>query len=427
MPSLKHPIGFAPSEISSLLNEDVISQHAEEAVFLWTLRERAVTEPHYDLDDISRLDERVEAHLDGLRLAGDLGWTFSKANLENLGPGEVFVASIVAFGAGHRDRMREALLAAVVSPEATSGLISALGWLDFHQVSEWIHRLVEARTATHRVVGLRAAAVHRQDTGEALTHAVGDPDPVVRASALRCIGELGRDDLAAHAFELLRSDDDACRFWSAWALALNGQPEGASQLSTWMTAPNVFADRAIQVALRAMPLENARNHIRQWVGQEQFVHRAIKGAGVLGDPASVPWLVAKMQHPALARLAGESFTMITGVDLAFSDLDDDAPDMTPLTQTATDEAVDDLTDESNLAWPSPKKVADWWEARKHDFTLGVRYIAGSPIAEDALRRTLKSGKQRQRAAAALELVLLAPSTVLFETRARGSVQQRRLG
>ena len=52
----------------------VIEQHAEEAAFLWLLRSGAVQKPNYDLNDLTELDNRVEAHVDGLRIAGDAGW-----------------------------------------------------------------------------------------------------------------------------------------------------------------------------------------------------------------------------------------------------------------------------------------------------------------------------------------------------------------
>ena len=64
---------FSASETSSVINE-IIEQHAEEAAFLWTMRDRAVHSPSYSLKDLSGLDERVEAHLDGLRVAGQFGW-----------------------------------------------------------------------------------------------------------------------------------------------------------------------------------------------------------------------------------------------------------------------------------------------------------------------------------------------------------------
>src|SRR5690242_4412825 len=64
---LREPIGFRPGEISALFNDRVVGRHADEASFLWLLRDGAVRAPHYTLRDLARLDERVEAHLDGLR------------------------------------------------------------------------------------------------------------------------------------------------------------------------------------------------------------------------------------------------------------------------------------------------------------------------------------------------------------------------
>src|SRR6266545_7759308 len=94
--ALQRPIGFAPSEISTLVNNNVIVQHAEETAFLWTLRRRAIGEPHYALKDLAALDDRVEAHLDGLRIAGAGGWEICKANLVNEGAGEVFAVAGLA-------------------------------------------------------------------------------------------------------------------------------------------------------------------------------------------------------------------------------------------------------------------------------------------------------------------------------------------
>ncbi|MCR1764356.1 hypothetical protein NAG16_14970, partial [Pseudomonas aeruginosa] len=44
----------------------IVDQHAEEAAFLALLRDYAVRAPHYDLEELAELDQRIEAHLDGL-------------------------------------------------------------------------------------------------------------------------------------------------------------------------------------------------------------------------------------------------------------------------------------------------------------------------------------------------------------------------
>lgn len=40
---------------------DIATRHAENAAFLWHLRGLAVAQPHYRLDDLGMLDERLAA------------------------------------------------------------------------------------------------------------------------------------------------------------------------------------------------------------------------------------------------------------------------------------------------------------------------------------------------------------------------------
>jgi hypothetical protein len=64
--------------------ESIVTQHAEEAAFSWLLRDSATREPHNTLKGLAKLDGRMEAHLDGLRIAGEPGWEICK---EALGSG----------------------------------------------------------------------------------------------------------------------------------------------------------------------------------------------------------------------------------------------------------------------------------------------------------------------------------------------------
>ena len=59
--------------------EDIVRQHAEQAAFLWTIYDDALLNPddpaneNMDEERISRVLEQLEAHIDGLRVAGDKG------------------------------------------------------------------------------------------------------------------------------------------------------------------------------------------------------------------------------------------------------------------------------------------------------------------------------------------------------------------
>jgi uncharacterized protein (TIGR02270 family) len=411
--------------MSAMVIHDVVSQHAEEAAFLWTSRTRAVSDPTYDLKALCRLDDRVEAHLDGLRIAGEAAWSVCRTQLDSGGAGEVFPLAVLAFEAGDRQRMLDALLVGCVSVETRRALISALGWLDYRSVSPWIEKLLQAKTPVHRSVGIAACAIHRVDPGAMLTAALSDPDPMVRARSVRAVGELKRADLLGEVRKRLADDDEACRFWTAWTLTLHGDRAGVQALRQWFGHGNRFGVAALQLALRSLNIDEGRDWIRPMAKDPELRNSAIVAAGVLGDPVSVPWVIGHMRSPGSARLAGEAFSMITGVDLTYRNLDRNEP---AETEEAA-EAVATPTDaeyENHLPWPDPELVDRWWHEHESQFTPGVRYQAGKPVTVGAAREILLSGTQRQRAAAAIELAIHEPDEPLFEIRSRAALQQRRL-
>jgi uncharacterized protein (TIGR02270 family) len=306
-----------------------------------------------------------------------------------------------------------------------AGLVSALGWLEYGSVAEWISRLLDARTPVHRAVGVAACAIHRRDPGRALAAALEDADPILRGRALRAVGELKRHDLVNVLRARVMDSDDECRYWAAWSLALMQEPEGLKPLHEWCQIESPAGRRALQLYLRIADTDRSREVVREMAQDPSRLRLAVIGTGVIGDPVSVPWLVRRMQDPETARVAGEAFTTITGVDLALHDLDTPPPAAAENDAAALEEVLD-LTYDSNLPWPSPTRVADWWERNAESFHVGTRYLAGRPITEASVADLLFKGKQRQRAAAALELALLRPHEVLFEVRARANRQRQEL-
>jgi len=409
------------------VNEFVVSQHAEEAAFLWTIRERAIGEPHYRLADLARLDQRVDAHVDGLRVGGSTSWRFCRTNVDvaDGGPGEVFALAVLAFSNGDREQMSEALHIGCRSARSRAGLTSALGWLQYAEISPWIARLLEGRSPMHRMVGIAACAIHRVDAGPVLEAAVDDSDPTLRARALRTIGEMKRTDLLEHASAHLNDEDDICRFWAAWSLALCGDERGVGGLRTYLDQQHACTYSALNLVLRVMTPDESRSLIGSIAQRDDLAHLAIIGAGMLGDPISIPWLIRKMDSPAVGRLAGEAFSAITGIDLTYTHLDGEQPAPEKSADLPIEEVLD-LGYESNLPWPSRSAVAKWWDEHSGSFVAGHRYISGRRISRESLLEVLVHATQRVRAAAALELALLEKAEPLFEVRARGDRQQRSL-
>ena len=107
---------------------NVLSQHAEEAAFLWLLRDVAVASAHHDLESLTRLDDRLEAHLDGLRIAGEVGWQAAWSEFEaHPEPGETFAAAVLAFESAHPTRTQQVLDAIKADPSLIRAVVSAFG------------------------------------------------------------------------------------------------------------------------------------------------------------------------------------------------------------------------------------------------------------------------------------------------------------
>jgi uncharacterized protein (TIGR02270 family) len=115
----------------------VLQQYAEESGFLWLLRDGAIADPHYSLSDLSQLDLRVDAHIDGLRIDGDLAWALCSEALKSQEAGEVFAAAVLSLRGTDGAKLMEVLDVASESHEAARGVIAALVGLVLQHMYVW--------------------------------------------------------------------------------------------------------------------------------------------------------------------------------------------------------------------------------------------------------------------------------------------------
>jgi uncharacterized protein (TIGR02270 family) len=304
-----------------------------------------------------------------------------------------------------------------------------MGWTPAACVPQLIVDLSKSPAAARRRVAIGALAIRREDPGPWLIDAFRDADPGVRARAFRAAGELGKVDYIQHARQALADEDPACRFWAAWTAARLGDRSlaVAQALRDIAAQPGPYQERAVAMAVRVMPPADVRDWLRPFWKDVKTLRLAAEGIGAAGNPEFVPVLLQIMQVDAAARPAGEAFSMITGADLAYLDLERDQPggfEAGP-TEDPADENVAMDADE-NLPWPDLQLIDKWWNANSSRFAAGRRYLCGREMTQASLVETLRDGYQRQRAAAALELALLAPDRPMFEVRARGDWQQQLL-
>jgi uncharacterized protein (TIGR02270 family) len=193
--------------------------------------------------------------------------------------------------------------------------------------------------------------------------AVGDSsdDVLLQARALRAVGQLGQVDLLPFLQDNLTTHDERCRYSAAWSAALLGDIGAITILQSIAELTGPYQEEVAKMALRRMDLLTAHAWQRSLAQNLDSIRLAIIGAGAIGDPVLIAWLIDQMTIPELARVAGEAFTMITGVDIAYEDLEGEWPEGFEVgpTEDPEDENVDMDPDE-DLPWPDPEAIQAWW-------------------------------------------------------------------
>ena len=359
--------------------------------------------------------------MDGLRVAGPHGWAILKEVLKLEEAGEIFAASVIAFESGDPKRTDLVLEAGTASPELSRGLTSAIGWLPPKKADRLIKALLASPSTTRRRIGVAGAAIRRLDFEKGFLDAVRENDPLLRGRSLLAIAQLGMARHAALFSSYLSAVDPAIGYAAAWGGTLiSGDPAALSALQAFATVPGRKARGALVLAARRLTPSAAAVWREKLAARPETLRQAVIAAGAAGDPAAVPWLLDQMPNPLVARVAGEALSIITGVDLAYQDFDANKPEGFEggPNDDPKDENIAPDPDE-DLPWPHPARLRVWWDGQKSRFASGRRYLAGKEISAASAQEVLRSGRQRQRAAAALELAIHRPGTPLVEVRAPG--------
>ena len=402
----------------------VLTQYVEGAAALWNRRCSLVRARGTGLARLRSEDTRLEAHLQGLRLGGGRARKELTDAFSSLGFGEVFPAAVLALE-GRESAMLEHIAAVVrAKPELEPALVAAVGWIDPAALQGVVREWRQADAFWQRIA-IAACGKQRVNPSTWLAAFLNSDEPAIAAAAARVAGEVGATELMTLLLRLTESKDTACRYWAARSAALTGDRGVSRAVMLSLAAAGTLPERALDFTLQIIEPSHGHELLRALAAAVANARPLLRGAGVVGDPQYVPWLLKQMQDLQNARAAGEAFALITGLDLTASGLDRPAPEkVTPGAADKADGGDDD--EDETLAWPDPERIAAWWSQNERRFPVATRCFMGGPITREHCVDVLKKGHQRQRRLAAHYLCLLEPGTPLFNTSAPAWRQQRLL-
>lgn len=398
---------------------EMIERHADEAAFLWERRERACRSPVFDLDALIDVDRRLEANLEGLVIAAEVGLEKSMNAVPRGGAPELFTALHVAAELGDVMELARLLVTAQQKPGGERAAAMALAWLSPERARVVLGDLVAPECPPPlQGIGIAAHVARRQDPGEALQRALGSPDLALRGRAARAVGQLGRRDLLPFVRAEGQSGEGEAGVWAAWSAVLLGDASALPRLWAAAAEGGGAALAACDLAVRAVDAAEAVTRIQELSSSPVSLPAALAGAAARGDSACIQWVLdVPERDPALARRAMWVFATITGVRLE-PPLAVREPTIDPSDAVVARSVVDPWED---LPSPDVAALRARWEEVRSRFPAGERRLGGRVVEPVWIEECLRTGLQPWRASAALERAR-AGRGGLFPVRAPGQAQ-----
>lgn len=331
----------------------LIQRHAGDAAFYWQQHDQSAHSPLVGLPQLLEFDRLLDAHLDGLRVAGQAGWDMALAELTRWRSApEVFVCATLALESEAGGPRLQAIWAVLqTQPERMlRGLIGALAWAPAELAMAWCtYWLKPEAPPALTVAAWRVRALHRHpleaEYAAALAPALASPQPLVRAACCRvaawaqpsALWPLLQDPQtqvrAEAAMALLSAPGstlaDAAERPGQASLVLSKQQHEHAAGVLWQACESLGRELS---GLSGWYRSRAQHRLARWVKHLGLAaplgHPAIAQLlGLLpprlglwfalhhGDGQYLPWVREQMPDPEVSRLAAWVWSAFTGVDL----------------------------------------------------------------------------------------------------------------
>jgi uncharacterized protein (TIGR02270 family) len=310
-------MAVAPPKLALL--SDLLEEHLEELAFLWGLRRSLLRSPKHQVRHLRQFEERIEAHTQGLLIAGDGLLAAVESALASADSTEAFAAAYSLLR-NPDPPFDDAVMAAFPTAKASArkGIAEALAHAAPRRALEKVLPLMRSDGGALGVAAAEVLAFHQLGDGTqyGLSRFVENEDPDVCASGWRVAGLLAfAMDAKTYARGLRHEDANVrreCMHASAWAGQL-GIVSYCRQLAAKPTPGDIEAIRLLAMlgTPEDLPLILACGRNPQ-LGPARFAILAS-----YGHPGVVGLILDALsdKDPVIAVAAAEVFTAMTGEDI----------------------------------------------------------------------------------------------------------------
>ncbi|HKN69245.1 MAG TPA: hypothetical protein VJW73_23360 [Gemmatimonadaceae bacterium] len=296
---------------------DIAEEHLEELQFLWTQRRTALHSAAYTMREMSRLEERIEAHVQGLLVLGEHLPDFVTSGLASSDEMVAFAAAYALLRSGTSDALKQ-VRKALVEAEGTrlEGIREALAHGPAQPLIPLLQSLFVSAPPPLAIAVGEALAFHRalQVSPEQLSPLLRDEAPAVRRGAWRIAAYAGMALPPALYDIALRDDDPGVKAAARTAAAWSGYGGWLAHCRALADAPTPEGVPAIAMLATVLPPQEYKA-VAALAAQPAFGPERHQIAAAFGHPVMIDFLLSEMQSadPATAAGAGAAFGRMLGV------------------------------------------------------------------------------------------------------------------
>ncbi|MEM9801708.1 MAG: hypothetical protein AAGA20_15385 [Planctomycetota bacterium] len=349
---------------------DVVEEHFDELDWMSEHREANLFTPDWTLAHLAYHEERMEAHLDGLRIANEVGLDLAREHLPADEPSAATAAALVLMAGGRTDDVDLVLREFAEGDEpVVDGIRIALR---YHGTDGVVDRLREIAAGDSELAAVAACDVlaFQREASFAAARFLSSEEELVRRLGLGALGRTGQLTREQLATSLDDAEENVRR--TALYEAARAGVDGLADLCRARALRATDPDPACVRFLGTLGAPEDVERIIATLERSEVAASAVAALGAAGRVEAVPLLLELFEDETLGPDAVRAYCRITGAD--------DVEGHLPIPRRPVEEGED----EREALPPDPEKARRDWEQRRDAMDPSVAWQSGEAVPSGAL-------------------------------------------